>query len=78
VKGRLPDPDHRRVGDRARRIEARIVEAGDDMRVRALAVGLANTSEHAGHGERLVVKALDRDRPHVRLAGVDDRAGQRD
>jgi hypothetical protein len=39
VEGRFSDADHRRAGDRASRIEACVVEAGDDMRIRAIAVG---------------------------------------
>ena len=62
---------------RARRIEAGIVEAGDDGGSRARPFAVGDLREQAGHGQRLVVIALDRGRPHARGRRNDLGAGRR-
>ena len=63
VIGGLADADHRRPGQRPRRVEAGVVEAGDDVRVGARRLALADFGEQARQAERPVEEALDRDRP---------------
>lgn len=62
----LGDADHGRTRELAGGFEARIVEAGDDVAVEALRLGLADLLQEPRHAEGLVVPALDRDRPHCR------------
>lgn len=78
VEAGFPDADHRRFRGGTRGVEAGVVEAGDDVGVGAVAVGVADAAEHAGHGEGFVVKALDRDRAHRGLARIDQSVGQGD
>ena len=51
--------------------EARVAEAGDDVAVDAFALAGGDLLQQAGHGQRLVVVALDRGRAH-RGADRDD------
>ena len=48
MKGGLADADDRRIRQRARRIEPGIVEAGDDMRVRARRLALPDSPSRPG------------------------------
>ena len=66
-------PDDRRVGERARRIEPGVVEAGDDVRVGALRFALRDPLEQARHREGIVIGALDRRRSERGLDRADDR-----
>ena len=72
---RLADADDRDGGHGAGGIEAGVVEAGDDRRVGAAALARGDLDQQAGHGQRLVVIALDRGRPHGRGDGDDLGAG---
>ncbi len=51
--------------DAAGRIDAGVVEAGDDVAVVAGGLALAHLVDQARHRERLVVVALDAGRPHA-------------
>ena len=58
------DADHRAARQFARRLQARVAEAGDHVAVDAFALAGGDLLQQAGHGQRLVVVALDRGRPH--------------
>ena len=59
MKARLADSDHRRKRQRARGIEAGIVEAGDDMCINALRLGRGDALQHARNRKRSVIIAFD-------------------
>jgi len=59
----LGDADNRAVGQFTRGVQSRVAEAGDDVPVHAFAFALGDFVQQPGDGQRLVVVALDRDRP---------------
>src|SRR5690606_11742045 len=74
--GGLGDADHRAAGQLARGVEAGVAEAGDHVAVGGpLLLRPGDLGEQAGHGERLVVVALDRGRAHRRRHRPDRGAG---
>jgi hypothetical protein len=57
-------------------VEPGVVETGDDRRIGIRRIH--QRLDQAGHGERLVIIALDRDRPHRRRDGGYFSAGRSD
>ena len=76
VECRLTNADDGHIGDTACRLEARIVETGDDEGVGAAA--LADLFEKAGQRKRLIEIALDAGRAIGRVGGQDLDAGRSD
>jgi len=73
MEGGLTDTYHGRSRQRARGVEASVVEARDDVARNAPRFTLCDLFEHAGHGQGLVVEAFDRLRPARWVHGSDAR-----
>ena len=71
------DPGLKAARELARGLQARVAEAGDHVAVDAVALAGRDLLQQAGHGQRLVVVALDGDRAHGRAHGHDLGAGVR-
>ena len=71
----LRDPDHGPLGKLARREQARIAEAGDDVAVDALGLALEHLVQDADRGKGLIVVILDRGRTHRRADREDSVPG---
>ena len=76
-KSGFADADHRRVGERARRVEPGVVEACDHMRIRAFRFAFLDALEQSRHREGVIVGALDRGRAERGFDGADDRVRPR-
>ena len=61
----LGDGDHRTAGQLPRGVQSRIAEAGQHVPVDAVPFTAGDLVQHARHGQRLVVVALDRGRTHA-------------
>lgn len=56
------DADHGTTRDFARRMQARIIKAGNDIGIDAQPLALADFLQHAGNSQRLIGPAFDTDR----------------
>ncbi len=69
MKRRLADTDDGSLRDAARRLEASVIETGNDVGGNPCRVAFGDFGQHPWHRKRLVIIAFDGNRPIRRIDG---------